>query len=222
MRLAAAAALAYMAMAAAAFAQQGFRCREGSLPPRYAPAQMPDGFFTICRLQDRSVRSGPMPRVADRLSLRRSPPDETCVGADQDARHQQYQGAPHHWVVRLTDDALFNCPIILASDVGTIGFQQESSRDCSPTFSRAASPGPTTPGEHRRGGNGPARSRASCRRTLFHVVRRDLRRQSVVQRRKTVAIAGAVRPGPSWRIHSAGDEGVNTSLISVRHGSTIT
>ena len=28
---------------------------------------------------------------------------------------------PHAWLVRLTDDALFNCPYLMASDVGTIG-----------------------------------------------------------------------------------------------------
>ena len=28
-------------------------------------------------------------------------------------------GQPNTWVVRLTDDALFNCPITLVSDAGT-------------------------------------------------------------------------------------------------------
>jgi hypothetical protein len=28
---------------------------------------------------------------------------------------------PHSWLVRLTDDALFGCPYLMASDVGTIG-----------------------------------------------------------------------------------------------------
>jgi hypothetical protein len=28
---------------------------------------------------------------------------------------------PHAWLVRLTDDALFQCPYLMASDVGTIG-----------------------------------------------------------------------------------------------------
>jgi len=28
---------------------------------------------------------------------------------------------PNHWVVELTDDALFNCPFTIASDAGTIG-----------------------------------------------------------------------------------------------------
>ena len=32
-------------------------------------------------------------------------------------------GTPNHYVVRLTDDTLFNCPMIVASDVGTIGLR---------------------------------------------------------------------------------------------------
>lgn len=36
---------------------------------------------------------------------------------------------PHAWLVRLTDDALFNCPYLMASDVGTIGLSdQEAAR----------------------------------------------------------------------------------------------
>ena len=30
-------------------------------------------------------------------------------------------GEPNYWVVRLTDDALFHCPILMGSDVGTMG-----------------------------------------------------------------------------------------------------
>jgi hypothetical protein len=32
--------------------------------------------------------------------------------------------APHVWLVRLTDDALFDCPFLMASDVGTIGLSE--------------------------------------------------------------------------------------------------
>ena len=32
---------------------------------------------------------------------------------------------PHAWLVRLTDDALFDCPYLMASDVGTIGLSPE-------------------------------------------------------------------------------------------------
>jgi hypothetical protein len=34
-------------------------------------------------------------------------------------------GVPHAWLVRLTDDALFQCSYLMASDVGTIGLSQE-------------------------------------------------------------------------------------------------
>ena len=34
-------------------------------------------------------------------------------------------GVPHVWLVRLTDPALFECPYLMASDVGTIGLSQE-------------------------------------------------------------------------------------------------
>ena len=34
-------------------------------------------------------------------------------------------GKPSHWTVRLTDDALFQCPFTTASDVGTLQFSPE-------------------------------------------------------------------------------------------------
>ena len=34
-------------------------------------------------------------------------------------------GVPHVWLVRLTDPALFGCPYLMASDVGTIGLSPE-------------------------------------------------------------------------------------------------
>jgi hypothetical protein len=40
----------------------------------------------------------------------------TRTPISRNARNQ-----PQQWVVRLTDDALFNCPYTVASDVGTIG-----------------------------------------------------------------------------------------------------
>jgi hypothetical protein len=126
MRIAAAAALACLALAVAASAQQGFRFREGSLPPRYAPAQMPDASLSICRLAYRSVRSEPMgigwqtdyPYAEINLMTRVSELTKTRISRDADGR-------PNSYVVRLTDDTLFNCPFIVASDVGTIGFQAE-------------------------------------------------------------------------------------------------
>ena len=107
---------------AAAYAQ-GFRFREGSLPARYAPAHMPDAGFVVCRLAYRSVRVEPMgigwqtdyPYAEINLTTRLSELTKTRVSRNG-------EGNPNHFVVRLTDDALFNCPFTVASDVGSLGF----------------------------------------------------------------------------------------------------
>ncbi len=122
LRIAVAVVIAGTAVAAAAYAQ-GFRFREGSLAARYAPAHMPDGSFVICRIAYRSVRVEPMgigwqtdyPYAEVNLTTRLSELTRTRVSRDT-------SGAPNHFVVRLTDDALFNCPLTVASDVGTVGF----------------------------------------------------------------------------------------------------
>ena len=124
-RVAVAAAAAVTILAAAAYGQ-GYRFREGSLPARYAPPNMPDGSFVVCRLAYRSVRVEPMgigwqtdyPYAEINLTTRLSELTKTRVSRD-------HQGHPNHFVVRLTDDALFNCPITVASDVGSLGFRPE-------------------------------------------------------------------------------------------------
>jgi hypothetical protein len=103
---------------------QGFRFREGSLPARYAPLHMPDAAFVVCRLAYRSVRREPMgigwrtdyPYAEINLTTRLSELTTTRVSRDGG-------GDPNHFVVRVTDDALFNCPLIVASDVGSLGFR---------------------------------------------------------------------------------------------------
>jgi hypothetical protein len=108
------------ALAASAHAQWGFR--EGSYAPRFAPPAMPDGGFTFCRLIYGSVRYEALgmgwrtdyPYAEINLLTRLS--ELTKISISRDDRRE-----PNHWVVRLTDDALFNCPFTLASDVGTIG-----------------------------------------------------------------------------------------------------
>lgn len=105
---------------------QGYRFREGSLPARYAPEHMPDSAFVVCRLAYRSVRSEPMgigwqtdyPFAEINLTTRLSELTKTRVS-------RRNNGEPNHFVVRLTDDALFNCPMTVASDVGTIGFRPD-------------------------------------------------------------------------------------------------
>jgi hypothetical protein len=86
---------------------------------------MPDGNFTICRIMYRSVRREPQgggwrtdyPYGEINLMTRLSELTRTRVSVDR--RHR-----PNQWVVRLTDDELFNCPYTVASDVGTMGLSQ--------------------------------------------------------------------------------------------------
>ena len=119
-------ALAVLALAATVAYGQGFRFREGSLAARYAPPHMPDGAFVVCRVQYRSVRYEAMgigwitdyPYAEVNLSTRLSELTKTRVSHDA-------SGHPNSYVVRLTDDALFNCPFTVASDVGTVGFSAE-------------------------------------------------------------------------------------------------
>jgi hypothetical protein len=115
-----------VSMAAAAYAQRGFYFREGSLPARYAPPQMPDGDFVICRLAYTRVRAEQSgigwqtdyPYAEVNLTTRLSELTRTRISRDG-------EGTPNFYVVRPTDAALFNCPIVLASDAGTIGFRDE-------------------------------------------------------------------------------------------------
>jgi hypothetical protein len=102
---------------------QGFRLPEGrAVPPRYPPKDFEDGSFLICKLQYTSVTSEAMgvgwstdyPYAGINLMQRLSELTRTPVSKDAD-------GDPNYWVVRLTDDALFHCPMLMGSDVGTMG-----------------------------------------------------------------------------------------------------
>jgi len=123
-RLAVTAAVATMLAGASTFAQQYFR--EGTIPPRYAPAHMPDARFTFCRLAYRQVRreqSGigwqtDYPYAEINLMTRLAELTRTQVSRDEN--HD-----PNYFVVRATDDALFNCPFVMASDAGTLGLTTE-------------------------------------------------------------------------------------------------
>jgi hypothetical protein len=98
--------------------------REGGFATRYAPPEMPDASFVICRLaytQVRGEQSGigwetDYPYAEINLTTRLSELTRVHVSRDE-------AGTPNHYVVRATDETLFNCPIVLASDAGTIGFQ---------------------------------------------------------------------------------------------------
>ena len=97
--------------------------REGSFATRYAPAVMPDASFVICRLAYTQVRREPSgigwetdyPYAEINLMTRLSELTKTRISRDNN-------GDPNFYVIRLTDDQLFNCPMLVASDAGTIGF----------------------------------------------------------------------------------------------------
>jgi Domain of unknown function (DUF4159) len=115
---------AVMILAAGGVSAQRF-FREGGFAARYAPAHMPDSSFVICRLaytQVRREQSGigwetDYPYAEINLSTRFSELTRTRISRDTD-------GSPNYYVVRATDDTLFNCPVIVASDAGTLGFTE--------------------------------------------------------------------------------------------------
>jgi hypothetical protein len=114
------------ACAAAVEAQWRGRYREGSFAARYAPARMPDGDLTICRLEYTRVVIEDMgvgwqtdyPFSERNLMVRLSELTKTPISRDEGRE-------PNTWVVRATDPQLFNCPYLVASDAGTIGLKSD-------------------------------------------------------------------------------------------------
>jgi hypothetical protein len=101
---------------------------------RMAPPELPDRKFTICRIMFQSVRSFPAagqgwrtdyPLGDQNLMIRFGELTKAPVSTDP-------RRSPNHWVVRLTDDTIFNCPYAVASDVGRMGlsgYEQETLRN---------------------------------------------------------------------------------------------
>jgi hypothetical protein len=126
--------VATIAATGVAFAQRGFGgfhggggFREGSFPIILAPADhMPDGNFVICRLAYRQIRREPggigwmtdYPYAEINLSTRFSELTKTRVSRGDTTE-------PRHFVVQPTDPQLFNCPLVVASDAGTMGLTAE-------------------------------------------------------------------------------------------------
>src|SRR3954449_367977 len=87
---------------------------------RVPPKGFSDGSFTICKWMFRSNRSEPggigwstdYPFGEINLLTRLS--ELTRVHVSRDTA-----GDVNFWVVRLTDDQLFECPMLIGSDVGT-------------------------------------------------------------------------------------------------------
>jgi hypothetical protein len=103
---------------------QPFRGRlpEGrAVPPRYPPKDFEDGSFLICKLQYTSVTREAMgagwptdyPYAGINLMTRLGELTRAPITKNEN-------GEPNYWVVRATDDAMFHCPMLMASDVGTM------------------------------------------------------------------------------------------------------
>ena len=90
-------------------------------PARFAPEEWPDRKLATCRLMYRSNRQEAngagwrtdYPWAEINLMTRLSELTKTLVSTGDRQR-------PNAWVVRLTDDTLFDCPYTVASDVGTM------------------------------------------------------------------------------------------------------
>jgi hypothetical protein len=86
-----------------------------------------DGGFQFCRLAFRSQRGGrgggwnvDFPRADVNLSIRLSELTRTNVSFDE-------LDEPRHLVLRATDEALFQCPFVMATEVGAAYFDEEES-----------------------------------------------------------------------------------------------
>jgi hypothetical protein len=95
-------------------------------PAEFAPDEQPDRNFVACRILYASVRREAngagwrtdYPWGERHLMMRLSELTKTRISMSSER-------IPHSWLVRLTDDTLFDCPYLVASDVGTIGLSQE-------------------------------------------------------------------------------------------------
>jgi hypothetical protein len=111
-------------VAAVASAQRYGRLREGpGVPPRFPPPGFSDGAFTHCKMMYRSVWaeangmgwSTDYPFAGINLMVRVGELTKVPISVDA-------AGDPNYWVVRMTDDALFRCPFLMGTDVGTLEF----------------------------------------------------------------------------------------------------
>jgi hypothetical protein len=121
-------AAAVLLAAGAAVAAQEFQMWRGGRggPPRFPNEHSFDGGFTFCRLMYTSERyedggSGwrtDYPGADLNLPVRLGELTKTHIV-------RQRSGDAEHVVVRATDPALFRCPFVIASDVGTVAFSPE-------------------------------------------------------------------------------------------------
>lgn len=95
-------------------------------PAERPVGQWPDPYVAGCHLLYTSVRREAngagwrtdYPRAQRHLLIRLSELTKTRISWRE-------PNEPHVWLVQLTDDALFRCPYLMASDIGTIGMSDE-------------------------------------------------------------------------------------------------
>ena len=89
-----------------------------------APEELPDRDFAICRLVYTEVRRfgggwrTDYPLGDRNLSIRFSELTRTRVSRARD-------GSPNHYLVRINDDQLFQCPFLIGGDIGSIGISAD-------------------------------------------------------------------------------------------------
>jgi hypothetical protein len=113
------------AVAGALVSAQGRRGGRFGYDVPMATAESFDGYFHFCRLAFRGSRGGDggswsvdFPRADVNLSIRLSELTHTRVSFDE---HRE----PRHLVVRPTDPELFQCPFVMATEVGAAYFDEE-------------------------------------------------------------------------------------------------
>ena len=115
-----------LAVLIASIASAQFRGRRGyGRSLQYATAEDFDGSFQFCRIVYRQASNGDggnwsvdYPRADVNLSIRLAELTRTRVSVQPD-------GEPEHVVLSLTDPELFNCPIIMMTEVGSAYIGEE-------------------------------------------------------------------------------------------------
>jgi hypothetical protein len=129
-RIVVGAVVAVVMAATTTFAQRGwgrgYGRGEGGIPPRFARPSDFDGDFQFCRLMYRQVRAHQRglgwgtdyPDAEINFSIRLAELTKTRVSRSPD-------NEPNHFVVQPTDEALYQCPFIIMSDPGSVGFSDD-------------------------------------------------------------------------------------------------
>ena len=215
-----------MSVAVQLEAQFGFGGGRNFRSVRLAQPEDIDGRFQFCRaVFDNDNRCGDSdgnwsvdyPRADINLSIRLAELTKTSVSLRD--------GEPNHLTIRLTDPAMFGCPFIMMTEVGSASIQRARGRGAARcTCSRAASSGPTTSGATTPGSGGrrscarccrpPSIRSSTCRRRT-----RSTRAQFVIAKTPQISNIGTwCSTGGGTSERGAESAMVNTRAILDEHG----